>query len=121
MDPILFPTKPKPMRARGQADLFDAPAAGEPTSRRRDTIGAASGRAAIAPVADTAREQVYRAIAAHGPVSGAALEELPELAHLGSSTARKRAIELREAGRVRGHPMVCRLTKRHVEHFEVIP
>lgn len=118
MDEILL--KPRPRQVAGQADLFLGEPAPVPAPvSRPDSIGAAGGRAAIATRLESARESVFAAIRTHGPISGAALEQLPELSHLGSSTARKRAGELRDAQRVVSQHRFCSLTRRMVEHFEV--
>jgi hypothetical protein len=83
-------------------------------------VGAESGARAIAPHVEGARGAVLQAIRKHGPISGAGLERLPELSHLGTTTARKRAIELRQRGWVVESTRLCDVTGRVCAHFSVV-
>jgi hypothetical protein len=115
MDELLY--RPRPRAVPGQADLF-MPSAPAPAPRV-DTIGSREAREAIAPQLESARAQVLEAIRRHGPISGAGLEQLKELSHLGTTTARRRAIDLRDAGLVVESTAVCAVTGRRCAHFEV--
>jgi hypothetical protein len=72
----------------------DQQAADLPMFRSSDPETSREAAARVAPHVSTLQARVLSAFRAHGPMTAKELEELPELADLGFSTARKRCSEL---------------------------